>query len=78
MSESLLQRVVDGVFGYDFFLSYAHADGVDYPRALQQGLRAMGFKVCIDSEAYVAGEDLTKATRRPRRQPALRRRARPC
>jgi hypothetical protein len=27
--EPLLRRIVDGVFGYDFFLSYSHADGKD-------------------------------------------------
>ena len=59
-----IRRLGDLLFGYDFFVSYAHADGEDYPRALADRLQEKGFRVFLDSRVYVAGDDLRLATRR--------------
>ena len=45
--ESWLGRLSDWVFGYDFFVSYAHDDGLAYPKALKEKLEQAGFKVCL-------------------------------
>ena len=44
----LLQRAIDAVFGYDFFLSYSHSDGMAYPARLKNRLEAVGFKVQLE------------------------------
>jgi tetratricopeptide (TPR) repeat protein len=61
---SVLLDVVDYLFGYDFFISYAHADGRNYPAQLRVLLRRANFKVFLDATDYVPGLALTKATRR--------------
>jgi len=63
-SGGLLHRAVDWAFGYDFFISYAHADGLNYPAKLKEKLELAGFKVFLDKAVYVAGEELRRATRR--------------
>lgn len=60
----LTQRAVDWVFGYDFFLSYSHDDGVCYPNKLKHRLEKLGFRVFLDQTEYVAGVDLRRETRR--------------
>ena len=40
--------LIDRLFGYDFFLSYAHSDGQNYVLALKKELEARGFRVCVD------------------------------
>lgn len=66
MSRTLkyLRALVDLLFGYDFFVSYAHDDGYNYPRELTNQLEQKGFKVFLDSREYVPGDDLQIATRR--------------
>jgi hypothetical protein len=32
------RRITDALFGYDFFICYAHDDGDDYPQALDKEL----------------------------------------
>ena len=59
-----LRALVDLLFGYDFFVSYAHDDGYNYPRELTNQLEQKGFKVFLDSREYVPGDDLQIATRR--------------
>ncbi|MDJ0807200.1 MAG: toll/interleukin-1 receptor domain-containing protein [Gammaproteobacteria bacterium] len=59
-----LRRFGDFVFGYDFFLSYAHDDGNRYPRRLADQLQRAGFHVFLDEDVYVAGDDLQAATKR--------------
>ncbi|UCF89848.1 MAG: toll/interleukin-1 receptor domain-containing protein, partial [Desulfobacterales bacterium] len=61
---SLLQRAADRVFGYDFFISYSHNDGLNYPKSLKSQLEVAGYKVCLDQDIYVAGDDLRNVTRR--------------
>jgi hypothetical protein len=58
------RRIGDLLFGYDFFISYAHADGEHYPAVLADRLMEQGFRVFLDSRVYVAGDDLRFATQR--------------
>lgn len=58
------QRLLDIVFGYDYFISYSHHDGLNYPRQLSERLKASGFSVFLDKEVYGGGDDLSAATRR--------------
>jgi tetratricopeptide (TPR) repeat protein len=62
--DSLIQRAVDWVFGYDFFLSYSHDDGDGYPRRLKERLNQAGFRVFLDQTDYVAGMHLVRETKR--------------
>ncbi|MGE0826166.1 MAG: toll/interleukin-1 receptor domain-containing protein [Candidatus Binatia bacterium] len=61
---SWLWQGVDLLFGFDFFVSYAHADGMHYPQTITERLRQAGFRVFLDAHGYVAGDDLPVATRR--------------
>jgi WD40 repeat protein len=58
------RRAIDFVFGYDFFISYAHDDGTVYPEKLLTRLTALGYRVFLDRVGYVAGDDLHSGTRR--------------
>ncbi len=58
------QKIADYLFGYDFFISYAHADGKHYPQQLADQLTEAGYSVFLDTREYVAGVDLNAATRR--------------
>jgi WD40 repeat protein len=59
-----VEPVSDFVFGFDFFISYAHQDGLEYPEGLAERLRDLGYKVCLDRHDYRAGDDLRVLTRR--------------
>ena len=50
--------VLDLFFGYDFFISYAHADGGNYTLELSERLQSIGYKVFLDHHEYTAGEEL--------------------
>jgi tetratricopeptide (TPR) repeat protein len=63
-AEGLIARTVDWVFGYDFFISYSHGDGMRLPRRLKERLEHAGFRVFLDQTEYVAGADLRRETRR--------------
>jgi hypothetical protein len=60
----VLRDWIDRLFGYDFFISYAHADGKKYPHALADGLNQLGFRVFLDEREYAPGAELRAATRR--------------
>jgi tetratricopeptide (TPR) repeat protein len=62
--EGLITRAVDWVFGYDFFISYSHGDGMRLPRRLKERLEQAGFRAFLDQTEYVAGADLRRETRR--------------
>ncbi len=62
--ERLITRLVDRVFGYDFFLSYSRTDGMHLPQRLKDRLERAGFRVFLDQTEYVAGADLRRETRR--------------
>jgi len=64
-----VRDTVDALWGYDFFVSYAQADGQEYPAqlkaALEQPKEGRGFSVFLDIEGgYRAGDDLRVMTRR--------------
>jgi tetratricopeptide (TPR) repeat protein len=62
--KKFLSRMIDRIFGYDFFLSYSHADGKNYPKHLKARLEQTGFKVFLDQTEFVPGFDLRRETRR--------------
>ena len=57
-------RLFDRLLGYDFFISYAHADLPGYAEQLHDQLRGRGFNPFLDKQVYVAGDDLNTATLR--------------
>jgi hypothetical protein len=59
-----LSAVADFLFGYDFFISYAHRDGTQYPRLLRDRLEALGYRTLLDVHGYTGGDDLCIGTRR--------------
>lgn len=63
-ARSLLQGASDYFFGYDFFISYSHSDGIGYPKALQQALESKRIRTCLDENVYVAGDHLPNITYR--------------
>lgn len=40
-------RIVSALFGYDFFVSYAHADGTAYPAALAAASHAEPYRYTV-------------------------------
>jgi hypothetical protein len=55
---SLVQRALDAIFGYDFFISYTRRDGgKEYAEALARRLRGAGFQIFFDSDEYAMGDD---------------------
>ncbi|MGB5563293.1 MAG: toll/interleukin-1 receptor domain-containing protein [Sedimenticolaceae bacterium] len=63
-SSGQVSRLFDRVLGYDFFISYAHADAPGYAEQLDNQLVGLGFKAFLDKHQYVAGDDLNEATLR--------------
>src|SRR5262245_11779841 len=63
-SEGPVRRAVDWVFGYDFFISYSHRDGMGYPRRVKERLEQAGFHVFLDQTEYVPGTNLSRETGR--------------
>lgn len=59
-----LTSAADFLFGYDFFISYAHKDGTQYPRILRERLEALGYRTFLDVHGYAGGDDLRTGTRR--------------
>ena len=57
-------RLVDVIFGYDFFVSYTWADGSKYAHSLYEKLKAQGFTVFLDEEEYARGDNWTLLGRR--------------
>jgi hypothetical protein len=60
----LLVWLADFLFGFDFFISYAHWDGSNYPETLARVLEEDGYRVFLDRNDYKAGDDLRILTRR--------------
>lgn len=60
----LIAGLLDRVSGFDFFVSYAHADAPGYAESLAQQLQRRGFRVFLDKQVYVAGDELNAATQR--------------
>ncbi len=62
--QNIAGRLVDVIFGYDFFVSYTWADGSKYAHSLYEKLRAQGFTVFFDEEDYAMGDNWTLLGRR--------------
>jgi hypothetical protein len=62
--QNILGRLVDVMFGYDFFVSYTWADGSKYAYSLYEKLRAQGFTVFLDEKEYARGDNWTLLGRR--------------
>ncbi len=58
--QSLWRRLLDFVFGYDFFISYSWSDGGRYAGALARQLKAQGFEIFLDRDDYASGDDWKK------------------
>jgi len=56
----LSRRVLDRIFGYDFFISYTWSDGGAYAKALAERLEVEGFEVFLDRSEYASGDDWKK------------------
>jgi WD40 repeat protein len=59
-----MHRLSDFAFGYDFFISYRQDDGRSLPRGLAIRLSSLGFRVFLDENNYVAGDELSLAMQR--------------
>ncbi len=57
---SLWQKILDFIFGYDFFISYTWSDGRTYSKALALTLKSYGFECFLDSDDYAKGDDWKK------------------
>src|SRR5690349_7024615 len=57
-------RVIDAIFGYDFFISYTWADGSQYAHSLYEKLKAQGFTIFLDDQEYARGDNWTLLGRR--------------
>jgi hypothetical protein len=53
---SFWQRRADALFGYDFFISYAHSDGETYAHELAKALSPR-FECFLDTQDYSSGDD---------------------
>src|SRR4029453_13798554 len=62
--QDIAGRLVDIIFGYDFFVSYTWADGSKYAHSLYEKLKAQGFTVFLDEEEYARGDNWTLLGRR--------------
>ncbi len=57
------QRIVDWLFGYDFFISYRWEDGRDYAKRLHEILKK-DYTCFLDSSEYAAADDIVSIGRR--------------
>jgi hypothetical protein len=53
----MARRLLDLLFGFDFFISYAWRDGGGYAEGLAQRLRSLGYEVFLDRAGFSAGDD---------------------
>jgi hypothetical protein len=66
--QNIAGRLVDLIFGYDFFVSYTWADGSKYAHSVYEKLKAQGFTVFLDEEEYARGDNWTLLGRRALRK----------
>lgn len=64
IAASQSDRFLDRLFGYDYFISYAHKDGLEYPVRLAELLTATGYSVFLDQTEFAVGDELDAETRR--------------
>jgi hypothetical protein len=61
---SRLRDLLDRLFGYAFFISYAHADGSNSVLKTKQLLEQQRFRVCVELNEFPAGDSIGELTRR--------------
>jgi hypothetical protein len=66
--QNILGRLVDVIFGYDFFVSYTWADGSKYAHSLYEKLKAQGFTAFLDEKDFTGGDNWTLLGRRALRK----------
>lgn len=64
MLKRWFREVIDWIFGFDFFISYAHKDGTGYPSRLTGSLAKSRLGAFLDKTIYSAGDDLSVETQR--------------
>ncbi len=57
MASTLIRKIFDYLFGYDFFISYCWKDGREYALELNKKLESYGFKCFLDSSEYAKGDN---------------------
>lgn len=57
LKRTVLQRIGDWLFGYDFFISYCWKDGRKYAVELAKQLTKNGYACFLDSTDYAMGDD---------------------
>ncbi|NEQ50736.1 MAG: TIR domain-containing protein [Leptolyngbya sp. SIO3F4] len=55
--QSWLYQALNFLFGYDFFISYAHSDAGGYAEALADILQQEGFECFLDRRSFVKGDN---------------------
>lgn len=65
---SFSRMIAAAVFGYDYFISYAHRDGASYATALADTLTELNYSCFIDHSELPAGEALTPSLKRALRK----------
>lgn len=60
----MFKSIIDNIWGFDFFISYARDDGTNYPQELKRRLDQEGYHVCLDQQEFWGGNDLRTLTRR--------------
>lgn len=58
------RRVIDLIFGYDYFISYAWSDGREYATNLLKALESQRLKCFLDSEEFAKGVNWRLEARR--------------
>ena len=66
--QKIAGRLVDVIFGFDFFVSYTWGDGSKYADSLYEKLKAQGFTIFLDKEEYARGDNWTLLGRRALRK----------
>lgn len=54
---SILQRINDWLFGYDFFISYRWSDGRQYSLRLAEALQKKGYECFLDTSEFLPGDN---------------------
>lgn len=62
--DSLISKLMGFLFGYDYFISYAHSDAGAYAQDLASQLQNAGFECFLDRQDFLKGEDWRSMTPR--------------
>lgn len=62
------QRILDWLYGYDYFISYRWSDGRNYAVVLAEELKKQGFDCFLDSSDYIIGDNWKRVGERSLRK----------